>query len=308
MVSNDTGTLNDFDDIKQALDVQSDTPLTDVECERLLTQWSRATGVKKQTSTNESVDKLFLRHFTLRIGSGGSTELSQLTLHQLFTLTKRHSSPTSRGEGDIETIVREASVSAAALKLLHSLLSLPRGTGGAGTHLELTSDEVQSTTEELLTISHYFPRNVSTGSISRSNLLATSETEITSTDAGSEVESSGTGIQSGRRAISSSARTVRQNAISCLSALHEAVPALMFSSWPRLLDVDLTTTATNTTGAFGAFGGGGTLSPRRSSSLLTVIRDDPVLSIRLAATQLVSNLFKKATQRGFLAAGIIEPR
>lgn len=310
------------DKVKAFLDAFDDGPATNRDVETLLDGWNQVRSPLLHTLAAHEVDRLFLRHLTARLVVITGAEPSCLTetnLQRLYRLAKDHlgKCSTATFDSELALLISQSSVTAAALKLLHGLLVLPRG--GPSACLTLNAPEIDSCVQDLLQCSNYRPTPPNTrsgpsiyGSRPSLRQSVASESEVTSTDYGSDNRSqAGNESDNPRKRVSSTARTVRQNAISCLSALHEAFPALLFSSWPQLLEVEeVKLAAASSSSALppGGFGSMGTTPRRPTHSLLTVMQDDSVLSVRLAACQLVMNMFKKAAQKGFLVAGIVEPR
>lgn len=245
--------------------------------------------------------KLILREAAAAIGGGGGGhEADPKSVRRVYEEALRHCTISSLSvSGD--ALLEEAAAKAAALRLLHVVLSLPRD---PHRRLEVSAEDVRSCVECLLVCVHFSPPSPPRGPSAppiRGGPVGIESEAVTSTDCGSDAGGGSSVAGDERKRMLSTARTVRQNALSCLSALHEGFAPTLFSSWPQLLDAG--SGASTSSVMLG-------LPPRRPAtrSLLTVIRDDPVLSVRLSACQLVTNMFRVAGQRGFLAAGIVEPR
>ena len=298
--------------------------LVEEDVKTLLEAWNLALGSLLHTLAAHEIHRLFLRHFTARlmvVADPSSIRLTEANLQDLYRTAKEHlsSCPSASSDGDTALLVSHASLSAAALKLLHALLVLPRSDPSSPC-LVLSAAEIEPCVQTLLLGANYRPnanppttRSAPSPFASHSSIRQSvaSESEVTSTDHGSDNRSqAGTHSDNPQKRVKSTARTVRQNAISCLSALHEAFPALLFSSWPQLLQAEEVNLGVASTSALpmGGFARMAAAPGRPTRSLLTVIQDDPVLSVRLAACHFVMNMFKKAAQKGFLTAGIVEPR
>ncbi|CAO1617747.1 unnamed protein product [Sympodiomycopsis kandeliae] len=266
--------------------------------------------------------KLILRCLGNRLAQpdNGNQILSHDQATKLFTkitaivgiVRKRISSD----DADFEKIVSDASLVAAGLKLLHIFLRacFP---SGASPNLRLDNASLTDLVETLLGCAHCRSRMPSRSGATRPTLSSSvpnikvgSDTEtLLSTDYGSDrTNANPDGEIFVRKRISSVQRTVRQNAITCLAALQDIVPSALFSTWPLLLESEDLTPSRGALGNFSSPRPASGTTIRQRRSLLYVIRDDPVLSLRLSACQLVATLFKTAQEKGFLASGISEPR
>ncbi|PWN21383.1 hypothetical protein BCV69DRAFT_168725 [Microstroma glucosiphilum] len=224
----------------------------------------------------------------------------------------KHALCTDRSRGSSEDIMEQASLLSAGLKAIHAAF-LSKEADGAYC-ITLDQPDLSTAVELLLSCAHYlprlptsqsstirtfepnsFPRRGSAVSLRAESLYGTDD----GTDWGSDVTTSqapSTEAQQ-RKKISSTTRTVRQNAVSCLAALNEIVPAQLFSHWPKVLS--------RTSPSVMRLSGPLNAAPH-SEPILSVIWTDPVLSVRLGVCHLLESMFKQARARGFLQSGVVE--
>lgn len=209
---------------------------------------------------------------------------------------------------------------AAALRALHAVLNL-KANDGNGMTLQLDQSTAQTLIDSLLASAGHAlirksdtflassltdPRTSSSSSSSlprrssQQSLTSLRSDAGESTDGASDMNSVRTSElvsseDTQKKRLNAAYRSVRQNTLSCLSIISETRPAAFFPLWPRLLG--------DGSGSSGIASG-----DLKGSLVLHLLSSDPVLTVRTAACHLVESMFRQAATKGYLSAGIVEPR